>query len=669
MPDATVAICAAPNTGKSTLFNRLTGANQTVGNWPGVTVAKKSGHFQLDTHHILLEDLPGAYSLTATTLEERVTRDYLLNTPPDAIINVVDGGNLYRGLGLTLQLAYSGLPMVVVVNMMDEVRAKGIDIDFEAFSEHLGRPVLPLVARSGEGMTALKHALLSVLKKDTVEHPPHISFPPILEKAVSDLARNIEKQAPTELNQNFLAIRLMEGGDTASRIIERHPALEPLASEAVETRLHVEQHLPTDFPLACAQCRFNSVRGLIQESVKMPPQLPRDMSARLDKVLMHRWLGLPLFFLIMFMMFQGVFTVGTPLQDVLATLFQNIDSWLRTTAMIQTLPGLVQSLLLDGLLNGLGVVLSFLPIIILFFLFLSIIEDSGYMARAAFLMDRLMHLLRLDGKAFISLLLGYGCNVPAVMGTRILSSRHNRLLAMLLVPFTLCSARLQVFLFLSAILFTPTVAPWVVFSLYLLSFCMIILIGLLLRPFRFGAAEPFIMELPPFRLPLVRTVVLRAWQEIRDFLYRAATLIVIGVIVIWFLTHFPADAEPGSAATLAGSIGLFLAPVFEPLGIQWAETVALFFGFIAKEILIGALAVIYGSANLAAEISAQLSPLQGLSFMVFTLIYSPCVATIAAIRTESHSWRITLLSMAMGLILAWLFSLVVYQGGLLLGFQ
>jgi ferrous iron transport protein B len=669
MPDITVAICAAPNTGKTTLFNRLTGANQTVGNWPGVTVAKKSGHFQLDTHRILLEDLPGAYSLTATTLEERVTRDYLLNSPPDAIINVVDGGNLYRGLGLTLQLAMSGLPMVVVVNMMDEVRAKNIDIDFNAFSEHLGIPVLPMVARTGEGLTNLKHTLLSVLEHDTVEHPPHISFPPVLEEAISELARKVERQLPSDSNQTFIAIRLMEGGESATGVVDRHPTLEPLLSEAIATRQLVEQHLPMDLPTTCAQCRFNAVRGLVQEAVHMPPQLPQDLTARLDRLLMHRWVGLPLFLFIMFMLFQGVFTLGTPLQESLAGLIATADSWLRGTSLIQALPGLGQSLLLDGLLAGLGVVLSFLPIIMLFFLFLSIIEDSGYMARAAFLMDRLMHLLRLDGKAFISLLLGYGCNVPAVMGTRILSSRHNRLLAMLLVPFTLCSARLQVFLFLSAILFAPTVAPWIVFGLYLLSFIIIIVIGLLLRPFRFGAAEPFIMELPPYRLPLVRTVVLRAWQETRDFLYRAASLIVIGVVVIWFLTHTPTTAQPGSVDTLAGNIGLFLAPVFEPLGIQWAETVALFFGFIAKEILIGALAVIYGSANLAAEISSQISPLQGLSFMIFTLIYSPCVATVAAIRSESRSWRITLLSVGMGLVLAWITSFLVYQGGLLLGFQ
>jgi ferrous iron transport protein B len=668
MAELTVAICAAPNTGKTTLFNRLTGANQTVGNWPGVTVAKKSGHFQLDTHQILLDDLPGAYSLTATSLEERISRDYLLNSPPDAIINVVDGGNLYRGLGLTLQLAMSGLPMVVVVNMMDEVRAKGIDIDFDAFSEHLGLPVLPMVARTGEGLIKLKHTLLSVLQQETVEHPPHISFPPVLEEAISDLARKVEHQLPTGSDQTFIAIRLMEGGESATRVVDRYPILTPLVGDAVAIRQHVEQHLPMDLPTTCAQCRFNSVRGLVQEAVKMPPQLPKDMTARLDRLLMHRYLGLPLFLLIMFILFQGVFRLGTPLQETLAGIFESINNVLRDTSLIQALPKLAQSFLLDGLLAGLGVVLSFVPIIMLFFLFLSIIEDSGYMARAAFLMDRLMHLLRLDGKAFISLLLGYGCNVPAIMGTRILSSRHNRLLAMLLVPFTLCSARLQVFLFLSAILFSATVAPWVVFSLYLLSFFIIILIGLLLRPFRFGTAEPFIMELPPYRLPLLRTVVLRAWQEIRGFLYRAATLIVLGVVVIWFLTHIPTTAQPGSIDTLAGGIGLFLAPLFEPLGIHWAETVALFFGFIAKEILIGALAVIYGSANLAATIHTQLSPLQGLSFMVFTLIYTPCVATVAAIRSESRSWRITLLSMGIGLVLAWLASFIMYQVGLLLGY-
>ena len=669
MTERTVAVCAAPNTGKTTLFNRLTGANQTVGNWPGVTVTKKTGQFELDGETITLVDLPGAYSLTPTSLEERVARDYLLNDPPDAIINIVDAGNLYRGLGLTLQLAMSGLPLVVAVNMMDEARARGIHIDFAAFSEHLGVPVIPIVARTGEGIDALKQALADVLQHRVREHPPHISLPPVLEEAVNELARKIEQQTPTELDQNFVAMRLMEGGQASHHMVKRHPELRDLAGRAIEVRRQVERTLDTDLHTTCAQCRFNAARGLVQEAVHLPPHLPVSLTEKLDRFLMNRWLGLPLFLLIMFLMFQGVFTLGAPLQDGLASLIENSEQWLRQSALIRALPAVVQSFLRDGVLAGVGVVLSFLPIIVLFFFFLSLIEDSGYMARAAFLMDRLMHLLRLDGKAFISLLLGYGCNVPAVMGSRILSSRHNRILAMLLIPFTLCSARLQVFLFLSAILFAPRTAGLVVFGLYLLSFVIIILVGLLLRPFRFGDPEPFIMELPPYRLPLMRTVLIRAWQEIRGFVKRAATLIVLGVIAIWFLTHVPADVPPGSEATLAGRIGLSLAPVFEPLGIGWAETVALFFGFIAKEIFIGALAVVYGTASLDTAISSSITPLQGLSLMVFTLIYTPCIATLASIQMESRSWRVTFLSVALGLILAWLASFAVYQGGLLLGYH
>jgi len=668
MTDYTVAVCAAPNTGKTTLFNRLTGANQTVGNWPGVTVTKKTGHFRLNGHDVELVDLPGAYSLTPTSIEERVARDYLLQSPPDAVINIVDAGNLYRTLGLTLQLAMSGLPLVVAVNMMDEARKQGIGIDFDVLQEHLGVPVVPISARTGEGIDVLKATLRAVLEGRVKEHPPHISFPPVLEEAVADLARKIEKRGPLAFDETFVALRLMEGGDAARRILQRHPELADVAEEAKQRVAALAPALHADIPTTCAQCRFNAARGLVQEAVRLPSRRRRDLSEKLDTMLMHRWLGLPIFLLIMWAMFQGVFALGTPMQDALANAITWLDGWLRTTGPVQALPAILQSLLLDGLLAGVGVVLSFLPIIVLFFFFLSLIEDSGYMARAAFLMDRLMHALRLDGKAFISLLLGYGCNVPAVMGTRILSSRHNRILAMLMIPFSLCSARLQVFLFLSAILFAPGMAPWVVFGLYVLSFVVIVLVGLLLRPFHFGEPEPFIMELPPYRLPLARTVLLRAWTEIRAFINRAATLIVLGVIAIWILTHLPPGVTPASPESLAGRIGHALSPVFEPLGIHWAETVSLFFGFIAKEILIGSLAVIYGTSNLAETIAASITPLEGLSLMVFTLIYTPCVATLATIRSESASWKITLLSVALGLGLAWVFSFGIYQGGRLLGF-
>jgi ferrous iron transport protein B len=669
MTEATIAVCAAPNTGKTTLFNRLTGSNQSVGNWPGVTVEKKTGRRRLDGYDVLFVDLPGVYSLTPSSEGERITRDYLWDSPPDAILNVLDAGNLYRGLGFTLQLAMTGLPMVVAVSMMDEAHAKGIEIDFERISEHLGLPTVPIVARTGEGMPDLEATLLAVLQGKSTQHPPHISFPPVLEQAISDLAREVEAtDEQSGLDHVFVAASLMEDADAAVHLTRRSPALKRLVSEAAANRRKVEKRLAVDLPIACAECRFNAARGLVREAVRMPPSLSASATERLDRLLMHRWLGLPLFLLIMLGLFQAMFALGTPLQTRLAAGIQAIQAWLWVQPALGALPPLVQSFLVEGLLAGLGVVVSFLPIILLFFVMLSLVEDSGYMARAAFLMDRLMHTLRLDGKAFISLLLGYGCNVPAVLGTRILSSRHSRVLAMLLVPFSLCSGRLQVFVFISGILFAPRSAPWVVFSLYILSFGIIFLAGLLLRPFRFGTPAPFIMELPPYRRPMVSTVTLRAAQELRDFLHRAATVIVIGVVAVWFLTHYPPDVPAGSPDSLAGRTGLFLAPAFSPIGIHWAETVALFFGFIAKEILIGALAVVYGAPDLAAAIRAEVTPLQGLSFMVFTLIYTPCVATLAAIWSESRSWRVALLSMLLGVGLAWLVSFIVYQGGLWLGY-
>lgn len=671
MPEVAVAITAIPNSGKTTLFNRLTGANQTVGNWPGVSVEKKVGRLQLNGFHVQLVDLPGAYSITPSSLEEEIVRDYFLDSPPHLILNVVEAGNLYRGLGMTLQLSTSGIPMVLAVNMMDEARRQGIQINFEVFSEHLGLPVVPLVARTGEGITELKRVLLKFLQGKGIYRPPLISLPPVLENAITVLSRQIEGQdgyAP--LDASFVAVRLLEGGEAASRLVRRQPSLRPALRRAGTKRTWVEKILGTDVVTTCAQCRFNAARGLVREVTETPGVKPTSLTEKIDNVLMHRLLGLPLFFLIMFVLFQGVFALGAPLQELTGAWIGSLQAWLKDWPVTAGWPPMLADFLIDGIIEGGGVVVSFFPIIALFFIFLSLIEDTGYMARAAFLMDRVMHALRLDGKAFISLFLGYGCNVPAIMSTRILSSRHSRVLTMLLIPFTLCTARLQIFLFLSGILFAPSTAPLIVFSLYAGSFLIVVLAGTILRPFHLGGSpEPFIMELPPYRLPLLRSVGLRSWIEVKDFLYRAATLIIAGVAVVWFLTHYPGNLPAGSAETLAGRIGRSLAPLFEPIGIHWQESVALIFGFIAKEIVIGAMAVIYGTqADLAGQLSAHLSPLQGLSFMVFTLIYTPCVATLAVIRAESGSWKITASSVLLGLGLAWMVSFLLYQGGRLLGF-
>ena len=636
-----VALSAIPNTGKSTLFNRLTGGHQSTGNWPGVSVKKKSGRFGLGEFEVELVDLPGAYSLSPATEEEKVVRNFFLESPPDLVLNLLDARNLYRGLGLTLQMALSGLPMVVAVNMIDEARKAGLELDLQALSEHLGVPVVAISARSGEGIPQLLETLYEAIKSPRPVRPPRISCPPPVEEAVKALARELERnQESGRLDPNFVAQRLLESPEQPTP-----PADPALVKLARRWKARIERASGTPLPVLCAGCRFSAARGLAHEVTHERPPAPDAVTERLDRLLLHRWLGLPLFLLIMIGLFQLIYGLGSPLQTLLNDLFQGWGERLFAPAESA---GLAQRFLHGGLWQGMSVVLSFFPIIALFFLLMSLLEDSGYLARAAFLMDRLMHRMGLDGKAFISLLLGYCCNVPAVMGTRILSSRHNRLLTMLLIPFSLCSARLQVFIFFTSILFAPAVAPWILVTLYAGSFLVILLMGLLLNGLGVGGrAEPFIMEMPPYRLP---------------------TLIVAGVILVWLLSNLPASAVPGSAQSLAGQIGQALSPLFAPLGIPWQEVVALLSGFVAKEIVIGALAVIHGGGDLAATLGHHLTPLQGLSFMLFTLLYTPCVATLAAIRAESGSWRIASLSVVLGLASAWLASFALYQGGRLLGF-
>lgn len=661
-----IALSSIPNTGKTTLFNLLTGSTQSTGNWPGVSIEKKSGHMTLGEYEIQLIDLPGAYALSPLSEEERIVRSFFLKTPPDIVLNILDARNLYRGLGLTLQMAMSGLPMVVAVNMMDEVRRQGIELDIPILAEHLGVPAVPISARSGEGLPELQHALYQVIKKPEYTRPPHISFPPILEEAVKSISRKIDHSCEIQrLDHNFLAMRLLEDERASDTIQDQ-----AVGMVVKNWRQRVENITGAEIPVTCAKCRFNAARGLVLEATHQQPMPPDARSEKIDRIVLHRLFGLPMFLLIMLVLFQTIYGLGAPLQKTLSQGFGAGETWLRTLQSIATLPDWLQSFLFDGLWQGVGVVTSFIPIIALFFIFMSIIEDSGYMARAAFLLDRLMHQLGLDGKAFINLLLGYGCNIPAVMGTRILSSRYNRVVTMLLIPFTLCSARLQVFVFLVAILFSAAVAPWILFALYIGSFIVIFGMGLLLKTLRIaGKPEPFIMEIPPYRLPTVNSVALRTWQELKDFLYQATTLIVAGVVVVWLLTHFPTDVPSASAETWAGQLGQFFSPVFTPLGIHWQQTVALLFGFIAKEIVIGALAVIYGGADLTSQVAAHITPLQGLSFMLFTLLYTPCIATLAAIRAESRSWRITVLSLVLGLASAWIASLLLYQIGVAIGFD
>ena len=590
-----IALVGMPNTGKSTFFNRVTGASARVGNWPGVTVDLYAARVLLGATLVEIVDLPGIYDLDGTADDERVVRTFLANTDVDLIAVVAGAPQIDRQLPLVLRVAALGVPVVLLVNMADEARRMGIRVDADALRRELGVPVALMAAKRGDG-----HA-----------------------EAMALLARGI-----------------VAGGD-ACRVRQ----LPPRDDAAIE----------------------RGVARAMAAAVDIPARLPPGVTDRVDRVLLHPLFGLPLFFALMFVVFQGVFTLGKPLQDGMSALFGLVREGALDPAFAP-LPELARGFLLDGVWAGVTTVAAFVPLVVLFFLFMALVEDTGYLSRAAFLTDALMARLGLDGRSFVMLLLGFGCNVPAAMGTRIMRSRGLRLLTMLIVPFSLCSARLQVFVFLAAALFAPALGAWVLFGLYLVSFAAAMLTAALFRH-RYRSDEPFVLELPPYRLPTLRQVALRAWHEVRHFLRRATRFIVAGVVLVWLLTNLPTGVTPGGPDTFAGMLGRLAEPVLAPIGIDAQLTVALIFGFVAKEILIGAFAVIFGAEGqaLAGELAARIDAVQAISFMLFTLVYTPCLSMIATLRSEARSTSFAALSVGWSLLLAWCVSFVFYQSARALG--
>lgn len=592
-----VALLGMPNAGKSTLFNRMSGASAKVANWPGLTVDLLTAKLLLAGDMIELVDLPGIYDLHGFSDDEQIVRHFLCNNAIDLILIVANATQIDRQLALALQLRSLGLPAVLLLNMADEAKNQGITINVDQLAEELGYPTALISAKYGQGYADAYQLIEATLQNST--------------------------PAPVQtLEENF----------------------------AVDQKMEAE------------------LDAMIRHSVDLPIKISHKLTEKLDAVLLHRWFGLPLFFIIMFMVFQAIYTIGAPLQDAVAWLLGNVRD-LALVPLLSSLPPLISGFLIGGVFDGVATVASFVPVIILFFLMMAIIEDSGYLSRAAFLMDALMTRMGLDGRSFVMLLMGFGCNVPALMGTRSMRNRGLRLLTMLVIPFSLCSARLQVFVFMATALFTPSQAPLVLFSLYIMSFVTVMLTALLFKG-RFNSQEPFALELPPYRFPTVRQMFLRGWHEISRFLRRATKFITIGVVLVWVLTNMPYGVEPASSASWSGWIGEFMAPILSPAGINPELTIALIFGFVAKEIVIGALAVIYGleGADLMQGIAQQIDWVQAYSFMLFTLIYTPCLSTIATIRSEAKSAWFTSLSLAWPLALAWIVSTGFYQAARYLGY-
>jgi len=632
------ALVGNQNCGKTTLFNQLTGSNQHVGNFPGVTVDSKEGVMR-GAKGCSVVDLPGIYSLRPYTAEEIVTRDFILNQKPDGIINIVDATNIERNLYLTLQLLEMQIPMVLALNMMDEVRGNGGTIDVQKMSDELGIPVVPIAAAKNEGIEDLVESAVRVAHTRTL--PKRVDFcddGPV-HRCIHAVSHLIEDHAQAAgMARRFAATKLIEGDeDIISRLLLNQNELEMVEHSIVE----MEDEGKLDRNAAIASMRYDYIERLCSKTVvKCRESREHLRSVRIDRVLTNKYAALPIFVGIMLLIFWLTFDViGAGLQDLLALGISRLSAVVDHGLTAYGMNPVVHSLIIDGIFAGVGSVVSFLPIIVVMFFFLSILEDTGYMARVAFVMDKLLRKIGLSGRSFVPMLIGFGCTVPAVMATRTLPSARDRRLTILLTPFMSCSAKIPIYAVFTAAFF-PQHAVLTMALLYFGGMVVGVLISLLLNHTVFrGNPVPFVMELPNYRLPTLKSVAMLLWDKARDFLQRAFTVIFVATLAIWFLESFDLHLNfvTDSSRSLLASIGRILAPAFRPLGFEdWRVTTALITGFTAKEAVVSTLGILTGAGteHLSAALSGLFTPLSAVSFLTFTLLYTPCVAAIAAIGRE-----------------------------------
>jgi ferrous iron transport protein B len=648
MKKITVALAGNPNCGKTTLFNNLTGMRHHVGNWPGktVTVEKKEGRIVHDDTTLEIVDLPGTYSLSGRSLEEEIAVGYLLNEKPDVVVNICDAAHLERNLYVTLQLIELGVPMILVLNMNRYADAEGVVINKKLLSEMLGIPVVQIEAIDETGKDDLIKAILSR------PAPPEktIRYDHELEEHILD--------ATKITGSRWSAIQALIHGSDVSGI-------EPI-------RTHLAGIYGTKPGEIFADQRYGFIAGVLHEAVDHMDAGGKNQSERIDRIVTSRWLGFPIFLAVMYLIFQIVFAVGAPIMDLINQGFALLGELASAGLADIAAPDWVASLICDGVIGGVGSVVVFLPNIFLLFLLLAILEDSGYLARVAVIMDRVMHKLGLHGKSFIPMILGFGCSVPAIMATRTLETKRERFLTILITPFMSCGARLPVYLLLVGIFFAAEVQGLVMFSLYLLGILVALICGLLLRKTLFkGESSAFVLEMPPYRIPTIKGVLIHAGERSWEFLRKAGVIIFPAVLMMWLLASLPFGVEYASSDSLIGIAGSTIAPIFAPLGFGFAEaSVAILMGLLAKEVVVGAFGTLYGvgEEGLGEVLMNVFTPLSAYSFMVFILLYMPCLAAMFTIRQETKSWKMTGLAAVGMCVVAWLVAFVVYQGGVLLGF-
>ena len=630
-----LALAGNQNCGKTTLFNQLTGSNQHVGNFPGVTVEQKSGQVR-GQKNCTVVDLPGIYSLRPYTAEEIVTRDYILRQKPDGIINIVDATNLERNLYLTLQLLTLRVPMVLALNMMDELNGNGGSIDVKKMAQTLGIPVVPICAATADGVSELVDEAVRAAEGKILPQVYDFCEPGPVHRCIHAVCHQIEDHAQAAgICTRFAATWLIEGDASMEEVLRLDQNEKELIEHSV---LQMEQERGLDRNAALADMRYSFIEKLVKDAVIKPKESRQHKrSVQADKILTGKYTAIPIFIGVMFLIFFLTFhVIGAFLSDLLALGIDRLTQIVDAALTAYGLNPVVQSLIIDGIFEGVGSVLSFLPVIVTLIFFLSILEDTGYMARVAFVMDKLLRRIGLSGKSIVPMLIGFGCTVPAVMATRTLPSERDRTMTILLTPFMSCSAKIPIYGFFSAAFF-PEHAALVMIALYLFGILMGILAALVLEKTAFrGRPVPFVMELPNYRLPSVKSVALLLWEKAKDFLERAFTVIFLATIVIWFLQSFDTrlNVVTDSAGSLLAIIGRHIAPVFAPLGFaDWRCAAALISGFIAKESVVSTLEILLGTSALGALFTTK----SAVSFLVFTLLYTPCVAAIAAIRREVGS--------------------------------
>lgn len=660
-----IALLGNPNSGKTTLFNGLTGSNQHIGNWPGVTVEKKEGLLSYKNEEYNIVDLPGTYSLGAYSDDEIVARDFLLNGNPDMVVSVIDATNIERNLYLTTQLLEMDLKVVIALNMMDEAKKREINIDIDKLSKLLDVPIVATIASREEGLDGLKEEIQASLASDKKPRRPEI-YKGQLKEVIESLAGKLSN-IDTDYPKDWLAIKALEGDRKVMDFLEADPRISgELRAEA--------RDLSENYELRMIDDRYEYIKDLVLKTVKKPEKKVVTLTDKIDKLITNKYLGIPIFALIMFLVFQLTFAIGEDLLgeatgEFIGFLGENVEGFLVNIHA----PNWFVELISEGLFEGVGAVLEFVPLIMILYFFLGILEDTGYMARAAYVMDGVMRSIGLHGKTFIPMIVGFGCNVPGIMATRTLDSKKDRMIAIFINPFMSCGAKIPIYLAFTAAFF-PKYGGLVMFSLYALGIIIALIMGKIFSSTLFkGEESHFIMELPPYRAPILKYVLRDMWDKVWSFIKRAGTIIFAVVTLLWILARFPLGVEPYSESSVLGLIGRVIAPIFRPAGFgNWQAAVSLFAGIPAKEVVIATLGMVYAGVSEGNEliyaIQQNFTPLSSLSFMVMVLLYTPCAATIATIKQETGSakWAlfVSLYTFAVGLAMA----TIIYQLGSLLGF-